>query len=125
MALTPTSRTIAALKAMGYQVGRTEHWNAWAKVRQDLFGAEDVVGLKAGIRLLLIQATTGENVSHRLAKSKAVAMVLASTGNLFEIWGWRKCGARGERKRWEVRRLRILTNGDEVEIGHMMDTKEA
>jgi hypothetical protein len=125
MGLTPTSRTIAALKAMGYRVGRTEHWNAFAKIRQDLFGCVDVIGLKAGAPLLLIQTTTGENVSHRLEKAKATGMILASTGNVFEIWGWRKIGERGEQKRWAVRRLRIYTNGEEVELPKDCDPKEA
>lgn len=108
----PYSRTKAALEADGYEVGRTEHFNTFVKIRQDLFNCIDLIGLKRGEPLLLIQCTTGDHVAHRMEKMYEKAVILASTGNLVEVWGWAKRGARGKRKEWTCRRMRILASGN-------------
>jgi hypothetical protein len=111
----PTVRTIAKLKAMGYLAGRTEHFNTWVKIRQDLFGCIDVIGLKQGVALLCIQCTTAEHVAHRLTKAKETLALIASTGNVAEVWGWSKRGAQGTRKLWKVRRVRVYATGETFE----------
>ena len=45
--MSPTQRSLAHLKALGYQARVVEKWNPFAKVRQDLFGG-DVLALKPG-----------------------------------------------------------------------------
>jgi hypothetical protein len=114
--MSPTERTIAKLKEMGYQPGRTEHFNTWVKIRQDLFNCIDVIGLKKGAALLLVQCTTGDNAPSRLMKSRETLALLASTGNIAEVWGWAKRGERGKRKLWTVRRVRVYSNGDAVAL---------
>lgn len=37
--MSPTQRLLAHLKALGYHAKFVEKWNAFAKIRQDLFGA--------------------------------------------------------------------------------------
>jgi len=53
-----------------------------------------------------IQATTGANVSPRIAKARASPELVSwlEAGGQFEIWGWRKIGnKKRKRKTWEVR----------------------
>jgi hypothetical protein len=55
--MSPTARSLAHLKALGYQAKVVEKWNPFAKIRQDLFGA-DILALKPGEPVLVVQATT-------------------------------------------------------------------
>lgn len=81
-----------------------ERWNPHARVRQDLFGFADVIAVVDGA-VLLVQATTGKNVSARLAKLRAepcrsrVRRWLLAGGRV-QIHGWAKRGPRGKRKLW-------------------------
>jgi hypothetical protein len=89
--MTPTARTLQALRKDGYTAEVVEKWNAYAKVRNDLFGIIDVLAVMPN-EILGIQATSGSNVSARVAKAKAAPKLLdwlAARGR-FEIWGWRK-----------------------------------
>jgi hypothetical protein len=54
--MSPTQRSLAHLKALGHAAKILERWNAFAKVRQDVFGA-DLIGFKPGEPVLVIQAT--------------------------------------------------------------------
>lgn len=63
----PTQRTLAELRKRGYPlVAITEKWNPHAKIRQDMFGIVDVFAVGADI--VAVQATSGSNVSSRVAK---------------------------------------------------------
>ncbi|WP_428851320.1 hypothetical protein [Imbroritus primus] len=48
MATSPTQRTLALLRKEGYTAEVTEHWNAFAGIRQDLFNVIDVLALGDG-----------------------------------------------------------------------------
>lgn len=102
----PTSRTLAFLRAEGYEAEITEHYNAFSKKRHDLFNCIDVLGIKEG-QILGVQCTTDSNVSARLEKIKGISQVVVwlKAGGLLEVWGWAKKGPRGEMKRWKVRRI--------------------
>jgi len=63
----PTSRSLAYLRDLGYQAKVVERWNPYAKIRQDLFGV-DILALKPGEPVLVIQATTGSNHAARRTK---------------------------------------------------------
>ena len=65
--MSPTQRTLAYLRAEGYTVAITEHWNQWARRRVDLWGFVDVLGLKDG-ETLAVQCTSDSNVSARVKK---------------------------------------------------------
>ena len=90
--MTPTEKSIRLLKSRGYPIiERVEHWNAWAKCRQDLFGFADILCVgPAGF--LLVQTTTAPNVSARRKKiaGSAKAKIWLQTGGRIEIHGWRK-----------------------------------
>lgn len=103
--MSPTQRSLAHLKALGYQAKVVEKWNPFAKIRQDLFGG-DVLALKPGEPVLVVQATTGANHAARRAKLDEEGFITLWTGAgaVLEIWSWAKQGPRGERKTWTLRR---------------------
>src|ERR1700687_2738371 len=81
--VSPTQRSLAELRARGYRAQVVERWNPYAKVRVDLFGFIDIVAVGNG-ETVGVQATSGDNVSHRIqkiAESEAVGDVRKS--------GWR------------------------------------
>jgi hypothetical protein len=103
--MSPTQRSLAHLKQLGYAARVVEKWNPFAKVRQDLFGG-DLLALKAGTPILPVQATSGSNHAARRVKLEAGAVITLWTqsGAVLEIWSWTKKGLRGKVKRWTLRR---------------------
>lgn len=103
---TPTQRTIADLKAMGFTFQVVERWNPFAKRRVDFLGCIDVIACKPGVGIVGIQATSGTNHSARREKAKAEPKLRAwlESGARFELWSYAKRGARGKSKTWELRR---------------------
>lgn len=103
----PTQRSLKYLRDLGYTAEVTEHWNAFTKRRHDLFGFVDIVAVKD--TLVAVQTTSGTNVSARIAKitgdekvrPKALAWLAA--GGEIHVHGWAVKGARGKRKKYEVR----------------------
>lgn len=86
----------------------TERWNAFAKIRQDLYGWIDLIALDPKWQTAWgIQCTSGSNMAARVAKieeSKEAAL-WSRCGNRIAVVGWRKAGARGKRKLWDARIL--------------------
>jgi hypothetical protein len=103
--MSPTQRSLAHLKALGYTAKVVEHWNQYAKIRQDLFGV-DILALKPGELVLAIQATTGTNHAARRTKLEAEGFITLwkQSGAVLEIWSWTQAGPRGKRKTWTLRR---------------------
>ena len=46
MATSPTQLSLKKLREEGYIVAVVEHWNSFARIRQDLFGFIDLLALK-------------------------------------------------------------------------------
>ncbi|HSB44873.1 MAG TPA: hypothetical protein VLD60_07675 [Nitrospira sp.] len=63
----PTAGSLAHLKTLGYHVRVVEKWNSFAKIRHDLL-AVDLLALKAGEPVLVIQATR-EDLRRRSSSS--------------------------------------------------------
>ena len=55
------------MRGQGYLCAITEHWNHFAKIRQDLFGFIDILAIK-GEEIIAIQTTTQTNQSARVKK---------------------------------------------------------
>lgn len=117
----PTQRTLAHLKKLGFDAAVVERWNPYAKIRQDMFGFVDITafgqeefGSEFKFKLplaLLIQATSGTNHAARKEKieANAVADRISRNGSAYvEVWSWAKKGARGKRKLWSLRRERLM-----------------
>lgn len=104
----PTQRAAAILRGQGYTYQIVERWNSFAKVRQDLFGVIDIVAITGSI--VGIQVTTGDNHAARrskiLAEPRALAWIKA--GGLLELWSFTLAGARGQVKKWTLRKEEIV-----------------
>ena len=76
-----------------------EHWNSFVKIRQDLFGFIDVLGVGNG-ETIAVQTTTDSHVSERVKKIADSDKIAAcrDAGWKIEVHGWKKV-----KNRWQVR----------------------
>ena len=65
--MTPTQRSLDALRKADYLPVVVERWNAFAKIRQDLWGWCDILAIKKG-EVLAVQVTSTSNMSARIKK---------------------------------------------------------
>jgi hypothetical protein len=101
--MTPTQRSLAHLRSLGFTVAITEHWNQYAHIRQDLFGFGDLLAFRSGQPgSVLVQTTSGANHAARRTKILAnpIALDWLKAGNWILLQSWRKGGAAGKRKLW-------------------------
>jgi len=99
MATSPTQLSKKHLEAQGYTVAVTEHWNSFARIRQDLFGFIDLLALR-GDETLAVQTTSHSNVSARVKKiadHDNVDAVRKANWRI-EVHGWYK-----ENGRWKLK----------------------
>ena len=70
MATSPTQRTLKRMRESGdyVLVQIVEHWNAFARVRQDLFGIGDILGISITGESHIIQVTSYSNMNARIKK---------------------------------------------------------
>lgn len=112
----PTQRSLKLLRDQGWTVDITEHWVSLHRkpgskgprgVRRDLFGCIDLVALRHG-ELAGIQTTSGPG-SARIAKIKAEPRMVTwlEAGGTLYVHGWAKRGARGKRKLWDCRVIKL------------------
>ena len=115
--MSPMQRSIAWLKQSGYHVAKLERWNAWAKIRQDIWGADLLafIPVEEGWEVIprqiyLIQVTTTANISARQKKILSIpeAAAWVKAGHRFVVHGWSKKGPRGKRKTWQLTEREIL-----------------
>lgn len=68
-----------------------ERWNAFARIRQDLFGIIDIVALDEQ-QTLGVQTTSWTNVSARVKKiaDSPYLPALLRAGWVLEVHGWKK-----------------------------------
>ncbi len=70
---TPTQAVKKFLIEQGYEVGIVEHWNAFAKIRQDLFHFVDLIAVHPiSGKILYAQVTSASNMAARVAKIKSI-----------------------------------------------------
>lgn len=88
--MTPTERSLKYLRKQGYRVAITEHWNAFARVRQDLFGFIDLMAVYPDVKPLAVQTTTKGNLQARIDKALALPSCVACLrgGMRLEFHGW-------------------------------------
>ena len=64
--ISPTQRTLKALREQGAKVQVVEHWNPFAKRRIDVFHFIDILALIPGKGIVGVQCTSDSNrASHR------------------------------------------------------------
>jgi hypothetical protein len=88
--MTPTQRSLAALRELGYLVEVVEKWNSFTRTRKDLWGWADLLAIRRG-EVLAVQVTS-EGVANRVKKvmdSETIGRV-REAGVRIEVHGWRK-----------------------------------
>jgi len=92
MATSPTQYVLRELRKQGYLCQVTEHWNPFARIRQDLFGFVDVLAIKDG-ETLAVQATSRSNVPARVRKIAEHENIgsVREAGWVIQVWGVDKC----------------------------------
>ena len=101
MPASPTARTLERLRSAGYLSQVVERWNPHARIRQDLYGFIDVLGI-TDTDTLGVQATTMSGRSSHLKKimdSEHAYTWMANPSRSLELWSWRKL-----KNRWRVHR---------------------
>lgn len=112
--MSPTQRTLKALRDSGAVCDIAEYWNSFSRQRRDLFHFVDIVKLDPKCGMVGIQTTSGSNVSARVKKILEIpaAKTWLECGLEIEVWGWRKIkkkAATGKTvERWEVRVVPIV-----------------
>jgi len=88
--MTPTQRSLAALRELGYLVEVVEKWNSFTRTRKDLWGWADLLAIRRG-EVLAVQVTA-QAVANRVAKVAASETVerVREAGIRIEVHGWRK-----------------------------------
>ena len=109
--MSPTARSLAKLRKDGYLATIVEKFVRFPPPghRVDMWGFGDLVGIK-GDESIIVQSTTGDNVSKRVAKIKGIkeaGLWLASPHRRIVVHGWSKQGPRGKAKRWQCREVEI------------------
>src|SRR4029077_862581 len=88
--MSPLQRTQRLLRERGYFVAKTEHWNHYAKIRQDLFGFIDTLAVN-GKRLLTVQTTTGAHCAEVVKKVLSLPVAAQLVYHVeIEVWSWSK-----------------------------------
>jgi len=124
MSLSPTQRTLRALRDQGLVCAIVEKFNPYAGphgLRQDLFGCIDVLALDPHRGVIGVQSCGQDFSGHKqkLVEERAQEVTdwLATPGTALELWGWRKVKLQrgGKAMRWKPRLARLtLIDGDIV-----------
>jgi len=91
----PTQRTLKVLRADGYLCAIVEHWNPYARIRQDLFGFIDIIALKGSETLAVQTTANANNQKARVRKILASPhyQAVKDAGWKIRVDGWRKLKA--------------------------------
>ena len=100
MATSPTQLSLKKLREEGYTVAVVEHWNSFARIRQDLFGFIDILALK-GKEVLAVQTTTTTNMNARIKKIANHENIGAvrDVGWTVHVHGW----SQDDKKKWHCK----------------------
>lgn len=102
--MTPTQRSLKHMRDQGYTASVVEHWNPFARIRQDLFGIIDVVCLGIG-ETVGVQTTSLANVSARVKKISECEHLgaLRRAGWRLVVHGW----GRGKDGKYRLREVDV------------------
>lgn len=118
--MTPTECTIKRLRKEGYTTAIVEKWIPKTKRRKDLYGCIDITAIRSNQSGVFgIQATSRGHVSDRVKKALAIPAlkIWLQAGNRFEVWGWKKKGAR-----YQVVKRKFYLEDDDIMV---LKVKEA
>jgi hypothetical protein len=121
--LSPTQRTLRALRDRGLVCAIVEKFNPYAGahgIRQDLFGIIDVLALDPQLGVIGVQSTGTDFAGHKrkLLEDRYQECLdwLSTPGTQLELWGWRKVKFKrgGKAMRWRPRVAVITLDGDNI-----------
>ena len=92
--------SLKKLKDEGYLVAITEHWNPFARIRQDMFGFCDIMAIRDK-EILFVQTTSATNANARIKKIANCEHVgiIRKAGIMIHVHGWHK----NKSNRWECK----------------------
>src|SRR5262245_35086 len=103
--MSPTARTLAHLRRLGFTAAVVERWLPRVERKVDLFGIADVLAVHPRERsVLLVRCTSDGHVADRVkqVQVRSELAVLLAAGVAIEVWGW-SCRA----GRWHLRRVAL------------------
>ena len=121
--LSPTQRTLRALREHGLVAGIVERFNPYAGkhgLKQDLFNIIDIIALDPVRGVVGVQSTGQDFAGHvrkiTEEKSQETRDWLATPGAVLELWGWRKVKLKrgGKAERWAPRVAEFTLDGEEI-----------
>jgi len=101
--MTPSQRTVAHLRKLGYQTANVEHYNYFTKRKHDLFGCIDILAI-GNNETLAVQVTSKSNMSARIKKieaSEALPEMLRSGWRVIVHGWWKGTNGRYQLKEFE------------------------
>lgn len=102
----PTQKSLELIRKEGFTAQVVEHWNSFARCRQDLFGFIDIVAVSAEYTGVAgVQTTSKKNMGARILKIKKdpVSKVWIAGGNRLFVHGWEKLkNGRYELTKYEI-----------------------
>ena len=101
--MTPSARSLALMKSLGYQVDNCDHYNYFTKRRHDLYGCIDLLCIGNG-ETVAVQVTSKSNMSSRIKKieaSEAFPEMLRSGWRVLVQGWWKNAKGRYEVKEFE------------------------
>ena len=93
MQVSPTQRTLKALRDQGFVCGMVERWQAQSGVRQDLFGFIDIICMTdAGVLAVLSTGTAFSEHYKKITHDCAIhaRQWIQMPNARLQLWGWRK-----------------------------------
>lgn len=121
--LSPTQRTLKALREQGLVCGIVERFNPYAGphgIRQDLFGCIDIIALDPERGVIGVQSCGQSFSEHKkkllIERNQEVRDWLITPGTSLELWGWRKVKLKrgGKAMRWKPRLGVLALEDDEI-----------
>lgn len=101
--MTPSQRTVAHLRKLGYQTANVEFFNYFTKRKHDLYGCIDILAIGNG-ETLAVQVTSKSNMSARIKKieeSEALPEMLRSGWRVIVHGWWKGTNGRYQLKEFE------------------------
>lgn len=118
--MSPTQRTLRALKGLGLVCAIVERWIPRANIRRDLFGIIDIIALDPARGVVGVQSCGNDFSGHdkkiREEKVQQSFEWLSTPGTQLELWAWRKVVAKrgGKQKVWRPR-IKVYTMADIID----------
>ena len=106
--------SLEMLRNEGWQCQKVEHWNAFARRRQDLFGFIDILCMsESHCCFLAVNAMQSQEINNHVAKLRKsiMATIFLACGGRIHLHGWKKAGKRHpEAGKWICRIVKYPTN---------------